>query len=121
MHDILTEEDIITLVHQFYGKVRKDALLGPIFEKVINGNWDHHLGIMCDFWSTMLLYSGRYPGDPMSKHIPMPIKKEHFDTWITLFKATVDEHFSGPTATGAKQRAQNIANIMKAMKQIPLQ
>lgn len=121
MHDIQTEEDITTLVHQFYGKVRKDALLGPIFEKVIKDNWDHHLGVICDFWSTLLLYSGRYLGDPMSKHMAMPIKKEHFDTWLMLFTATVDEYFTGPTADAAKQRARHIANIMKAMQQIPLQ
>lgn len=119
-HDIETEEDITNLVHQFYSKVRKDDLLAPVFNAIIQDNWDRHLQIMCKFWSTILLYSKKYLADPMVKHLPMPLEKQHFDKWLALFEETIDELFVGTTTINAKSRANNIARIMKSVKQIPL-
>jgi hemoglobin len=119
-HDIETEEDITNLVNRFYTKVRNDDLLAPVFNSIIKDNWDSHLQTMCRFWSTILLYSKTYLSDPMAKHLPMPIEKKHFDNWLALFEETVDELFSGITATTAKMRANNIARIMKSVKKIPL-
>lgn len=118
--DIETEEDITNLVHQFYDKVRKDDLLAPVFNSIIEDKWGQHLKTMCNFWSTILLYSKKYLADPMVKHLPMPLEKKHFDKWLTLFEETVDQLFSGSTATDAKNRANNIARIMKSVKHIPL-
>ena len=75
---------------------------------------------MCNFWSSILLYSKKYLNDPMAKHLPMPLEKKHFDKWLILFEETVDELFSGNTAATAKTRANNIARIMKSVKKIPL-
>lgn len=119
-HDIEAEEDITSLVHQFYTKVRNDDLLAPVFNSIIKDNWDKHLQTMCNFWSSILLYSKKYLNDPMAKHLPMPLEKKHFDKWLILFEETVDELFSGDTATTAKTRANNIARIMKSVKKIPL-
>ena len=119
-NDIDTEEDITNLVHQFYAKVRQDALLAPDFNTIIKDNWERHLQIMCNFWSTILLYSKKYLNDPMAKHLPMQLNKNHFDRWLMLFEETVDELFCGNTAITAKTRANNIARIMKSVKQIPL-
>ncbi len=117
--DILTEEDIKTLVHRFYAKVRKDELLAPVFNAVIKDNWDEHLARMCDFWSTLLLYTRKYMADPMVKHMPLPIEPEHFERWLLLFGQTVDESFAGDLATDAKRRAGNIARLMNSMKNQP--
>ncbi|HEY4149067.1 MAG TPA: group III truncated hemoglobin [Chitinophagaceae bacterium] len=114
--DILTEEDIKTLVHRFYAKVRKDELLAPVFKAVIKDNWDEHLARMCDFWGTLLLYTRKYLSDPMVKHMPLPIEPEHFERWLLLFGQTVDELFAGDLATDAKRRAGNIARLMNSMK-----
>jgi len=119
-HDIETEEDITNLVNQFYTKVRNDDLLAPVFNSIIKDNWERHLQTMCNFWSTILLYSKKYANDPMAKHLPMPLEKNHFDNWLTLFEETIDELFSGNTASIAKMRANNIARIMKSVKKIPL-
>jgi hemoglobin len=119
-HDIEVEEDITSLVHQFYTKVRNDDLLAPVFNSIIQDNWDIHLQTMCNFWSSILLYSKKYLNDPMAKHLPMPLEKKHFDKWLILFEETVDELFYGDIATTAKTRANNIARIMKSIKQIPL-
>jgi len=110
--DIESEEDVALMVHTFYANVRKDEILAPIFNEHIT-DWAKHLQIMCDFWSTLLLYTRRYLNDPMTKHLSLPIKQEHFEHWLALFQATVDELFEGNNANAAKVRAANIARIMQ--------
>jgi hemoglobin len=116
--DLETEADVAQLVNAFYGKVRKDGLLAPVFDPVVRGNWEHHLSRMTDFWSTLLLYTKKFSDDPLTKHLPLPIEKQHFDRWLQLFHETVDELFKGQIAENAKSRANSIARIMKAVKNI---
>ncbi len=117
-HDINNEADIRTLVNTFYGKVRQDELLAPVFETVIGDHWDHHLERMTDFWSTLLLYTKKFSDDPLTKHLPLALTKDHFDRWLLLFQGTVDDLFQGQIAENAKKRAYSIARIMKAVKNI---
>src|SRR5262249_33051331 len=73
-------------------KARIDPLLGPIFNRVIDGQWDTHLARMCDFWSSVLLMSGRFKGAPMQRHAVIEgLGKPHFERWLMLFRATVAE------------------------------
>ncbi|MCQ6958355.1 group III truncated hemoglobin [Mucilaginibacter aquariorum] len=116
--DINNEADIRNLVNTFYGKVRQDELLAPVFEIVIGDQWDHHLERMTDFWSTLLLYTKKFSDDPLTKHLPLALTKEHFDRWLLLFHGTVDDLFQGQIAENAKKRANSIARIMKAVKNI---
>jgi len=116
--DILTEGDVRLLVNTFYDKVRKDEMLAPVFEPIIKDNWETHLLRMTDFWSTLLLYTKKYKDDPMPKHLPLSIGKDHFDRWLLLFNLTIDELFEGTIAENAKKRANSIAKIMKAVKGI---
>jgi hemoglobin len=116
--DIDTENDVELLVNEFYDKVRNDQLLDPIFAGVIKDNWDSHLKLMVDFWSTLLLYTRKYVGAPLPKHLPLQLSNEHFDRWIQLFSETIDELFVGVIAENAKKRAFSIVKIMKAAKGI---
>ena len=118
VHDIISETDIRQLVNAFYTIVRQDELLAPVFEPVIGDNWEHHLVHMTDFWSTLLLYTKKFSDDPLTKHLPLALGKEHFDRWLFLFHGTVDELFRGDIAENAKKRAYSIARIMKAVKNI---
>jgi hemoglobin len=68
---------------------------------------------MYNFWSSMLLGDQSYQGNPFQKHIGLPIRAEHFDTWLKLFTETVDENFSGAKADETKSRAQSIAGVWK--------
>jgi hemoglobin len=70
--DIAAEADVEILVNVFYGKVREDDLLAPVFSPVVQ-NWNEHLKRMTDFWSTMLLYTKKYHADPLTKHLPLAI------------------------------------------------
>lgn len=114
--DIQSEDDVSTLVHTFYAKVRADELLGPIFEPIIKDNWAPHLKRMVDFWSTILLYTHKYKDDPMPKHMQLPVEQRHFDRWLFLFNETLDTLFAGEVAENAKLRAGSIAKIMMVIR-----
>ncbi len=47
--EILNIEDVTLLVDSFYQKVRKDQLLGGIFNGVIQNRWPEHLEKMYRF------------------------------------------------------------------------
>lgn len=87
----VTEQMIHELVHCFYGKIRRDPAVGPIFNRVV-GDWDEHLAKMCDFWSSVLLMTGRFKGTPMAAHARIPdIRPTHFARWLHVFQQTAAE------------------------------
>ena len=87
----VTEEMIRDLVHAFYGKVRKDPELGPIFNREV-ADWDEHLAKLTDFWSAVTLMSGRFKGQPMAAHVRVgDIEPAHFVRWLRLFRETAGE------------------------------
>lgn len=108
--DILEREDVKILVDKFYDKVKSDELLRPVFSHV---DWPHHLPIMYNFWSSMLLGDQSYSGNPLQKHMALPVGKNHFSRWLELFKETVDETFEGEKAEEVKMRASSIAEIFQ--------
>ena len=111
--DITTEDHIKILVDSFYQKVNADVLLSPIFNNVAHVDWQKHLPLLYQFWSTLLFRTNTYQGRPWPKHALLPVSVEHFDRWVFLFKATVDEHFSGPKAIEAKNTAASIADTFQ--------
>lgn len=87
----VTEEMIHDLVHTFYGDIRTDPALGPIFNRVIGDGWDAHLVKMCDFWSSVLLMTGRFKGAPMVAHARIDgIRPTHFARWLHLFRQNAE-------------------------------
>jgi truncated hemoglobin YjbI len=60
----IDEAMVETLVRAFYGRVRHDPLIGPVFESKIQ-DWEEHIGRLCTFWSSVALGSSRYRGQPM--------------------------------------------------------
>lgn len=89
--DISLDEALIeNLVRAFYTKVRADAELGPIFADKIGDDWEPHLQTMFDFWSAMMLKTGRYNGRPMPKHMALNgrVTPDHFKIWLKLFETT---------------------------------
>ena len=110
MKDIADDEDVKTLVHVFYDKVQQDERLGYIFNDYADVDWDHHLPRMVDFWSNLLFQSRRYHGRSFRQHLSLPIQKDDFVRWLSLFEETVDEHFEGKKADFAKEMASKIAS-----------
>lgn len=114
--DIENREDIIKFVNVFYNKIKKNKILGYIFDDIIKINWEEHLPIMYSFWASILLGEKSFRGNPMKKHIELseiaPMTEKEFSEWIRLFFNTIDELFEGNIANEAKNRAQNIARLM---------
>ena len=105
----LTEENIAKLVATFYGRAREDDLIGPIFNAAVK-DWDHHIAQISDFWSSMVLRTGRYNGRPMRPHLVLPLRGEHFDRWLRLFEQTAREIFESDLAETFIVRARRIAD-----------
>jgi hemoglobin len=111
--DISSFDDIKLLVNKFYESVNKDDLLAWIFNDLSKVDWKTHLPVMYNFWSSILLGTKTYKGQPFDVHLYLPVEKKHFDRWVKLFEETVDEYFSGDTAKEAKLRANSIAEIFQ--------
>lgn len=109
MRNLEDIEGIKLMVNEFYGKVRQDEKLGPIFERVIQDRWPEHLEKMYRFWQTVLLNEHSYFGSPFPPHAKLPIDASHFERWLTLFNANIDAHFTGEKAEEAKWRAERMA------------
>ncbi len=117
--DIETREDIDALMREFYTKVLTDEEIGYIFE-IAKLDLDTHLPIIGDFWESLLLGGKNYQmrgRNPLQIHDELnektPLKPEHFKRWLEIFRATVNEMFTGTRADFAKSRAEAIANRMK--------
>ena len=115
--DIASRKDIEFLMKNFYDKVKKDNTIGPIFNDIAKVNWEHHIPIICDFWETLLLDAASYRKNVMEVHFilnrKIPLEEKHFQVWLQLFSATVDELFSGKNAEMAKTKARSIAALMQ--------
>jgi hemoglobin len=105
----LNEDNIRLLVQTFYGRAREDDLLGPIFNAAV-ADWDHHIAQIADFWSSMMLRTGRYNGRPMRPHLMLPLTGAHFDRWLALFEPTAREIFPAEVAEAFILRARRIAD-----------
>jgi hemoglobin len=112
--DSVTDDHIVTLVDHFYGRIREDADLGPVFEAVVSGHWDRHLTTMYRFWSSVMLKTGTYHGSPMQAHMRIPGLEPHlFPRWLTLFEQTVTELFEPALAARFLERANRIAESLQ--------
>jgi hemoglobin len=114
--EINNREDIEFLIDDFYKKVIQDETIKHFFTEVVQLDWSVHIPIMYDFWETVLLKKMKYSGNPMTAHIHLhqksALKKEHFDAWLLLWKATIRAHFEGEKADEAIDRAEKMAALI---------
>jgi hemoglobin len=102
------EKAIAACVEDFYGKARKDALLGPVFNNAV-ADWDSHLRTVANFWSHVLLKTERYKGFPFPVHTQLPIRPEHFPRWLELFEESANKFLPPAYAEAAIARSQHMA------------
>jgi hemoglobin len=114
MEEPMTETQLTELVHSFYGKVREDEALGPVFNDAIS-DWPHHLGKMVDFWSSVMLTTGRYKGNPMMMHLKhvARIRPAMFDRWLELWRETAGEVLDEDGAAAVSAKANRIAESLQ--------
>jgi hemoglobin len=102
------------LVHAFYAKIRTDEVLGPIFNRVIGQDWDVHLAKMCDFWSSVLLMTGRFKGQPMAAHARIAdLRPDHFVRWLQLFRQTAQARCPADAAALFIAKSEMIAQSLQ--------
>lgn len=116
MKTIEDRHDIQTLVHNFYGKIREDEMLGPIFNHHISEEqWPAHLSKLTDFWESNLFGVSKFRGSPtqkhsqVDKHMKHTMSQKHFGRWIQLWFETIDELFEGDRAERAKMLSRKMA------------
>ena len=109
---LCTEQEIRALVHDFYADVRRDDVLGPIFNSRIH-DWDTHLAKLVDFWSSILLRTGRFTGAPMPLHAAMPgLSADLFQRWLAAFYASNARQPNQAMAAQANAMAERIAQSL---------
>ena len=109
----LDEPAIKQLMDMFYHRVRADALLAPVFERAIGvteAEWTAHLAILRNFWSSVMLTSGRYHGDPQTAHLSLPDLSPRMSArWLALFRGACHELFAPAVADAFIGKAERIA------------
>ena len=77
------------------------------------GDWDEHLRKLYDFWSSVMLTTGRYKGNPMAAHLKLPIQPQFFERWLALWQETAGEVFAPEPAALFREKANRIAESLK--------
>lgn len=110
----ITEDDITRLVEAFYDRVRADEVLGPVFDGAID-DWPLHLEKLKAFWSSVMLTSGRYKGQPMVAHLghEQHMLPENFARWLELWESTAVELLGPPAAAAFTEKASRIAESLQ--------
>ncbi|ODP38811.1 MULTISPECIES: group III truncated hemoglobin [Sphingomonas] len=108
------------LLDAFYAKVRQDALIGPVFIEAVH-DWPEHLARIADFWSSVMLSSGRYKGDPVAKHMAHAsrLTPEMFDRWLAIWAETTNDLLAPPVAQALQGKARRIAESLQLAIRYP--
>jgi hemoglobin len=114
-YDEATETTIRALVDRFYARVRRDPVLGPVFaDAIAEDAWPAHLEKMYAFWSSVMLTSGRYKGNPVGTHQTVAgIAPPLFGNWLDLFEAAAVELFVPEVADRFVGAARRIGESLK--------
>ena len=109
----ITEERLSELVDLFYGRVRKDDLIGPVFNRAID-DWPEHLERLQAFWSSVMLTSGRYKGRPLPAHVKHgdSIRQASFDRWLELWREATEDVLPPAAAAAMQEKAGRIAESL---------
>jgi hemoglobin len=110
----MIEDKIADLVERFYAKVRRDDYVGGVFESAVI-DWPEHLDRLTDFWSSVMLGTGRYKGNPMAVHHRHRdlIRPDMFDRWLALWRETAAETMPPAEAAAFVEKAERIAESLK--------
>ena len=109
----LTEARLKALIELFYGRVRRDPLIGPVFNDAIH-DWPEHLEKLQAFWSSVMLASGRYKGRPLPAHVRHGdrIGQASFERWLFLWREATEEVLPAAAAAALQDKAARIAESL---------
>jgi hemoglobin len=109
----IDEAALALVVERFYSRVQLDPLLGPIFDGAVH-DWPKHVGLLKDFWSSVMLTSGRYKGRPLPAHLKhaQAITPQAFERWLALWQLVTDEVLTPGAAAAIQCKAARIAESL---------
>jgi hemoglobin len=107
----LDDAQLERLVRAFYTRARQDAEIGHLFDHV--QDWEHHISKITAFWSSVALLTGRYHGQPLAAHLPLPLEPPHFQRWLALFEATAQDECSPEGVAWLMEKAHRIARSLE--------
>jgi truncated hemoglobin YjbI len=104
-------EDIMPVLASFYARVRRDPDLAPVFNTVVQ-DWTEHLQRLEDFWSSLMLTTGRYKGNPVAMHLIHAhiIESHMFARWLQLWEETTNDMVPADVAMSMQAKAARIAD-----------
>ena len=115
-YDVVDRSAVHEMVRAFYATILKDEMLAPIFTKALGndikgGKWHEHLNTLDNFWLMMMTGErGNYGGHPYPPHAFLgPLTREHFERWLELFRATIDQYFVPEIADKFYEKADILA------------
>lgn len=111
---MISEEQLADLVDRFYAKVREDEVLGPVFNTAV-ADWPEHLDKLSAFWSSVMLTTGRYKGNPMMMHLKhvARIRPAMFERWLELWRETAREVLDEKGSAAVAAKAERIAESLQ--------
>lgn len=116
MIDSLDEASLTRLVNKFYARVRTDPLIGPVFNNAV-AHWPEHLERLAAFWSSVMLTTGRYKGQPLPAHMRHQdeITPDMFARWLALWEETATRCLAPEAAEAVVAKAHRIAASLQMM------
>ena len=121
LRDIEDRADCERLVRAFYTRALDDPIIGRLFVDVAKLDLEEHVPVIASFWETILLGARSYGGGAFRPHAALHAKAGlragHFERWLALWRATVDELFAGERAELAKAHAERVAQAFSARLQ----
>ena len=119
--DLETREDLERLVRAFYSRAFEDPIIGWIFTDVAHLDLEAHVPVITSFWETLVLGVPSYSGGAFAPHAELHrrvgLRGGHFDRWLALWYATVDELFAGPRAELTKATAYRLGTAFRGRLQ----
>jgi hemoglobin len=115
--DIRDRADCERLVRAFYARALVDPMIGWIFVDVAKLDIEAHVPRIASFWETILLGARSYSGSAFAPHEALnrkvPLRPGHFERWLALWRATIDDLFAGVVAELAKTEARRVAQAIE--------
>ena len=105
---------IQTFVEEFYTAVRKNDVIGPIFDTAIGDHWHEHIQTLTDFLMSVLFGVRAFKGNPFLAHSQLAgLEDSHFDIWLGIFHSTAKDMLHPALSDKAIEKSQRIASSLR--------
>jgi len=111
----ITEAEIRRLIPAFYARVRRDPMLGPVFDGIIDDRWPAHIETVISFWLYVIRLDRSYNArNFIPAHIKhATIRADLIPQWLALFRETAHDLCPADSATVLVDIAQRMASSLE--------